>query len=188
MGPWGHGSALTHILTHDRKRAESSGCETASENRRNGGTNGAKSTEKASLDVLSEATDQKAGGSNPSWRNCLMGSSLFAERQKHHSHLAEHHLPVRANIMDPCVVQRQSVIADFSENRHFVRLCRRKALASASAFHSDVFRRTEHDAPCGSDPCCACVVILCALWYTGRGTAGTEHGIQEKRDDNGYPV
>ena len=48
----GPGGGLTHNLTHYRKRAESSGCETAPENRRNYGTNGAESAEKARLDVL----------------------------------------------------------------------------------------------------------------------------------------
>ena len=59
---------MTHNLTHDRKRAERNGYETAPENLRNCGTNGAERAEKARTDLRSEATDQKAGGSNPSWR------------------------------------------------------------------------------------------------------------------------
>ncbi len=47
----GHSGALTHILTHDRKCAERSGCETVSQNHRNGGANGAERVEKANLDA-----------------------------------------------------------------------------------------------------------------------------------------
>ena len=67
---------MTHILTHDRKCAERSGCETAPQNRRYCGTNGAERAEKARTDQRSEATDQKAGGSNPSWRANYGGDPL----------------------------------------------------------------------------------------------------------------
>ena len=64
----GCADALTHNLTHDRKCVERSGCETVPQNRRNGGANGVERAKNAHLDASSEATDQKAGGSNPSWR------------------------------------------------------------------------------------------------------------------------
>ncbi len=79
LRPCGPGGGLTHNLTHYRKRAESSGCETAPENCRNCGTDGDKSTEKALTDERSEATDQKAGGSNPSWRARKPSKSLDFE-------------------------------------------------------------------------------------------------------------